>query len=670
MRSPESFLTLSWRIGRPLYMTEAYFDRLVDFLTRHHSVVDEVAFFETASHHLYLPMEFFRETATTLRSRIRALKSAGIRSVGINVLTTMGHVNEAWDFLPPLPFQPIVGHDGSISKSCACPNTPPFREYIREKYLLFAKAEPDFIWVDDDLRMHHKGVAYGCFCPNCLEILSRTVGKAFDRPELVKALSAPSDTELRAAWVEQNVRTLESLLAEVACVIHGENPAIRTGLMTAGPDWTTYSGMAFDRWYSALEAAKARPGGGFYSDEVPFEAFHKAIGIGRQCVLLPEHVRDCQYELENFPYATMNKAASTVINECTLALSAGCNGVAFNALGAFGVFGDDTFDDKEPLLARIEAARPFWQQVVEHAAGTSMAGLWPAWHPQLMARRTVREGEDWFAWSPLHSITVSQVLAKIGVPVAAASGEGTILSGRVAEGLDEGELRRILSGGVLMDAFALEALWQRGLGEHAGARIALWIDNGVAERFTDNPLNGPYPRALRDIRNEFWGDPYLNSALLEPLSPQVHVLSELETYLGERVGPCLTAFENALGGRVIVMGYAPWRFINLCTKRAQILNVADWATRGGLCVRIREAVTLTPLVRLSPDRHRGAIVLLNAGFDPIERATVEVRAPVTPVRLAASVRDAVALHPAPADGGWSVVLKNIPPWSVVALLLG
>jgi hypothetical protein len=147
---------------------------------------------------------------------VRALKQAGIPSVGINVLATIGHANEAWDYNAPLPFQPMVGHDGLVSRGCACPNTKEFRNYVRAKYELVAKAKPDFIWVDDDIRMHQHGVAYGCFCTTCLEIFNRiSGGQLHTRESLVAALNDPARRELRLAWVEQNIRSLESLLADV-----------------------------------------------------------------------------------------------------------------------------------------------------------------------------------------------------------------------------------------------------------------------------------------------------------------------------------------------------------------------------------------------------------------------------------------------------------------------
>jgi len=101
----------------------------------------------------------------------------------------------------------------------------------------------------------------------------------------------------------------------------------RIGLM----QWETDE--AFGRWFTALEATKARPGGGFYTDAMPLEMIGKALECGCQRASLPGAVTDVQYELENFPYQRLKKSATAVVNECSLALAYGLNGVAFNMLG-------------------------------------------------------------------------------------------------------------------------------------------------------------------------------------------------------------------------------------------------------------------------------------------------------------------------------------------------
>jgi len=664
--SGKSVPKLAWRIGINHWEPDDAFERLQAFLVEHLDIVHEVALFDTITHHLYIPLDLYEARAALLGRRLRALKAAGIPSAGVNVLCTIGHINEGWDYMPPLPFQAMVGHDGSLSKGCACPNTPELREYVRAKYVMVARQHPDFIWVDDDIRMHNHGVAFGCFCQTCLSIFSKETGQEWTREALVAAFDDPARGDVREAWVNHNIKTLESLLAEVADAVHSVAPEVALGLMTAGPGWTTYSGQAFDRWFSALRATKSRPGGGFYSDDTPMEMYHKAIEVGRQRAGLPAAVTDVQYELENFPYQMLRKAPGSVANECTLALAFGMNGIAFNALGM-----GRKLDEYRPIMERVRVARRMWDQLLPAVDGLATVGLWPAWTARLMARRKVRPGESWLYGDRRYSQTIADVLAGIGLPLSVDPPScGTVLAGRIAEAFSDDDLCRILAGGVLMDSETLTVLEERGLAHLAGVRVVQRRDNGVTEQFTDDPLNGAAAGDWRDARIEFWGDARGMADVLEPLAEKVRVLAMLRNYFGQIYGPCMTAYENELGGRVVVAGYAPWMFLYSADKREQLLNVADWLTRGALPVRVQEPVRLVPVARLSDDRARGAIVLLHAWLDPVENVTVHVRAPLTQVAMLTADGDLVPLSPKPAEGGWSVTLGPLPAWSVAALLLG
>jgi hypothetical protein len=518
-------LVLSWRIGLLLYESDKTFAGLCTFLKKHRDVVDEIAMFESNTHSVYIPPPVLQQRAELIRDRIFALKEAGIRSVGINVLATIGHINEAWDSLPALPFQPMIGHDGSASISCACPNTPEFREYMRNKYSLYAGINPDFIWVDDDIRMHHHGVAFGCFCPTCLKIFSEEKNKSYARQELLDALNAPGQGGLREACVEQNVRTTESLLKDIEEAVHGVDPGIDLGLMTVGAAWTTYSGQALDRWFNALKAVKTRPGGGFYTDERPVEMYHKAIEVGRQLEGLPGSVVERQYELENFPYMTLDKARVTVINECSLALGVGLNGIAFNALGSIG---DPHLTERESLLQEISKSRPFWETMLEYADGLPTRGLWPAWNRHMTSRQQVKEGLSWLEQDCSYHITLPNELGRIGLPLSVdRPGCAVILAGRVAETMDDAELKQVLSGPVLMDDATLTVLTDRGMDELAGVRVLRPYDNGVVERFTGDPINGPHSQTMRDVRIEFWNNTRGGACVLEPLASDVRTISRL-----------------------------------------------------------------------------------------------------------------------------------------------
>lgn len=658
-------LTLAWRIGLAHWETDAVFGELLALLDAHREVVDEVALFETMTHHLYIPLDDYARRMALAARRLAAFRQAGIPSAGINVLCTIGHMNEAWSYMPPLPFPCMVGHDGSVSTSCACPNTPEMRAYVRAKYTLVAQAGPDFIWVDDDLRLHHHGVAWGCFCPTCLALFAQRAGRTYTREALVAAFDAPEEGRVRALWVEQNIATLESLLTDVGEAVRQVNPAIPLGMMTAGAGWTTYSGQAFDRWFPALGATKGRPGGGFYSDATPLEMLGKAQDCGCQRAILPASVTDVQYELENFPYQRLKKSATAVVNECSLALAYGMNGIAFNMLGM-----SPSFEDSRPWMAAIPAARPVWAQWVAHTAGLPTAGLWPAWSSHLQAKRAVHPGESWLGWAPQHNITLPKVLGEIGLPLAAdAPGCGVVLCGRVAEAFSDAELTTMLSGGVLLDSTALEVLTARGLGALTGVRLDQRLDNGLIERFTADALNGSSAGTTRDARIEFWGDARGMGDVLAPLADGVRVLTTIEDYFGRTQGPAMTAFENALGGRVVVMGYAPWIFLHSVARRRQLQQVADWISRDAMPVRVDETVPLVSVARVAADRQRGAVMLLNAGMDAIPAATIHLRFPTRQARLLTIGQEArhLALHPE-ATGG-HLTLHDIEPWGLRILLL-
>ncbi len=130
----------------------------------------------------------------------------------------------------------------------------------------------------------------------------------------------------------------------------------------------------------------------------------------------------------------------------------------------------------------------------------------------------------------------------------------------------------------------------------------------------------------------------------------------------------MTAFENELGGRVVVMGYAPWIFLHSVGKRLQLQNVADWISRDTMPVRVDETVPLVSVARVAADRQRGAVMLLNAGMDTISEATVHLRFPARRVHLLTIGRKGRVLVVEPEATGSRITLKDIEPWGLRILV--
>ncbi len=656
-------MTLAYRIHLKQYETDEQFEILRSFLNEHRAAVDELALFSDYWHHGYTDPRLFAERMRIAARRIEQLHADGFGSVGINVITTMGHFSEAWDYLPKLPFQAMVGHDGAVSSCSPCPNTPEYRRYIAQRYRTAAEAKPVFIWVDDDVRMESHGeVMFGCFCPVCLA----RYGEAFDheeieREELVARLNAPDGRTWREEWVEFNVRTIEDLLADIARAVRQVNPDIELGLMTIGPTINTYSGQDITRWMNALGGNRIRPGHGYYEDSSPRGVIAKTLEVGRQNLETPPFVDEIQYELENFPYNRLDKSVQSALNECALALVAGCNGIAFNALKPL----PGAFDDFYELLRGIAGEREVWQALVDAAQGLPLVGAWPAADPRLMAKREVLDG-NWFSLGGLYNIEQPNSLAELGLPLTTdpKSAVVTLLSGRIAEALDDKALRSALSGGVLLDPSTLQVLWERGLGELAGVKVDRCFDNGLYERFTGHALNGAYAGESRDARmsmgnSEAWS--------LKPAGKGVAELTRYVAYDDSDQGIAMTAYENAIGGRVVAMGYFPWARLGSGHKRAQILAAVDWAAKGRVPLLIERLVRVTPFVRQSADGCRIAAVLLNTGFDPTDALEVRLRA--TPERVEWVQREGSVPLSIRRDGHDTLItVPDIAPWNYGVLI--
>ena len=654
-------MTLSYRISTLQYQADDQFERLMDLLKAHRPVVDEVALFTSFTHHMYIPLEVFARRCDLMARRLGQLRDARFKSVGINMLCTIGHLDEAWDIWPPLPFDRMVGHDGGTTKSCACPTSKEFVEYTRQAYRLVGQAKPDFVWVDDDLRMHHHTILWGCFCERCVKLFAaKHRGAPTSRKELVRRLDSPSGAALREAWVQNNNLVIANLLADIRKTTHRVSPKIATGLMTYGPSWGGYSGIEFDRWLKSLGARKARPGGGFYADHAPSDMIYKAFETARQIDLYHGQATDVQYELENFVYHKLDKSVQSVINECWLSLAAGCNGIAFNALNDMV----QSMDDYRDLMKGIEQARPLWDRYIAAAVGLPMVGIWPAWDRRMVAKRSVNG--DWFAPGGEYDFNRAIGLAGLGLPLT-TSPQGacaTILTGKLAEIFSDRQLKDMLTGGVMIDGPTLQILHARGLGHLAGVKVGTTYDNGVWETLAPHPINGAFAGDCRDVRTSFGGE---LSYELVPMDSGVEVLARLTGYDGRDMGPGACAFENELGGRVITLGYGPWSRCANTAKRSQLMAMADWVSRGRSPLRIDKTLRVLPMVRMSPDRKRLAVVLLNARLDPTGPFDLRLRAAANKVSLITA--DGLKPLAVRKEGDERIVtIKNIPPWQTAVVV--
>jgi hypothetical protein len=622
-------MNLAQRIPFDQVVKDENFSQLKKFCAVNTGILDELAFFFSfnSTHNGYTPLEAVREDASLIKRRMAELRRLGFKRVGINVLCTIGHIDESYSLYQNNPYVTIVGYDGARSKSCLCPVHEDFRQYIAGKYRVIAESEPDFIWVDDDLKLFWNGVKFGCFCDSCLDRFNRKAGTGYSRESLVAAMEKPDAVALRALFVRDTSDKITELLAVIKDAVRGVNPRMPLGFMTQHQSWSTYNGMSFTDWFGALDAVKGRPGEGFYRDTVPDDVCVKVFSCSRQAAEYPPSVTDIQYEVENFPYHLYEKSRRTVLNEVTLAVAVGMNGVLLNTLG-YGRLPEYDYSEVAGLYQCLGSHKALWNRMESFSRGFVNWGFYPAISSAYDRRRPLHGGESFFTTyenTRNHNVMQTYSLCQIGVPLSMdrESACGVLLAGDLPDGFTNEELKAFLSGALILDAGALAALERRGLGKYTGVRFIEDADNDCREYHNmADPVNAGVVEEFRCVHPAFWGG---GGAALEKLDDSVRTVSWLCDAGGRRLGIAASLFENELGGRVCVLGYGAWHKVLSYSRRIQIAHICDYLSGNAMQAKILSSIKAAEFIRTSADRKKTQVTIINLSLDPSGEITMAVR---------------------------------------------
>jgi hypothetical protein len=141
-------------------------------------------------------------------------------------------------------------------------------------------------------------------------------------------------------------------------------------------------------------------------------------------------------------------------------------------------------------------------------------------------------------------------LLRYGVPVTAGPARVNALFGQLAWAVEDGELERLLTGGLLLDGTAAAVLTERGFGPLIGVEVT-----EIVEREQHPAEPGPYAvERIRTEDGEIWLSVNTQPALarLAP-APGATVTTRVTTPDGQPWGPGRCRFTNDRGGRVVVL---------------------------------------------------------------------------------------------------------------------
>ena len=612
--------SVCFRIGQPIWSDEARFNELLDLFEANRGVTDEVTLF-TSETHPPLPLDVILQRLPILDARMKAARSRGYRS-GVNVLATLGHHEENLANSLSGEFTPMTDPNGNVCRGSLCPNDMRLRAYAERVYDGVASIHPDYIWIDDDVRLFgHMPIMACCFCDTCVDLFSKRCGTSFTRESLAAALGGGTLQErlkLRRAFLQHNRDTLKGLFALIEATVHKTAPGLPLGFMTGD---RFYEGYGFDTWAESLAGPTHapvlwRPGGGAYREDRLDDFVDKAHAMGRQVAPLPAHVQCIQSEVESFPYQRLKKSVHATRMEAAAYIAAGCTGTAFNVMSQY----NEPLDEFAPLIAGLKEARPFLDLLASHLGRFAPTGIHSGWVKDTYAASNP-EG-PWLSGpgAPGHC----NELWATGLPAAYAAAHApvTAFSGDLALALTEDEIQAALARGVYLDGPALTRLNDMGYGELTGFAVDKVLHIDCIEELTGQSLNATFAGRRRNGRQSFWKCP---TYLLRSMAEGTESISRCVDYTYAEVAPCcMGVFENKLGGRVCVAGYYPWEQLQNLSKASQLKSVMRWLSKDTLPAYVSSFHRVNVWAReTEPGRY--AIALLNAYLDPAAGLEIQIR---------------------------------------------
>ncbi|MEV7776002.1 hypothetical protein [Kitasatospora sp. NPDC086791] len=489
-----------------------------------------------AEDHLY-------DTAATA---VEVLRGAGL-DVSLNPWVTAGHADRGR--ADRLGFTPMVGPDGTVATAQASFACPRFRSWITAHYARFADLGSRVLWLEDDFRYHnHAPLTWGGgFEPLMLERLAELVGEPVTREQAVAAVTAPGAPHPWRALLQQVWRTAQlEVAAEVAAAVaKASGGRSQLGLMSSEPGVHSVEGRDWPALFDALAIdgqVSHRPHFARYGDAPGRELSFSVWMLELQRALRPAYVRS-EPEIENWPHTAWSKSDTQTWSELVAAQLAGADAMFLNIHPM-----QSGRAQRFPRVAELlRHSRPALDLIAGPASRTYGVAL-PVRQDAAAHVRTRRGGD--LAELAVDPGPAADFLLRYGVPVTAEDAPVRVLFGQLAWAYDDTEIRRMLSGGLMLDGTAAHILRARGFGDLLGITVEDVVEReGACE---------PGPYALERVLSGDGAGAYL-SVNVQPALARLRPAAGAETWTEiltsdhRAWGPGRCVFTNELGGRVGVL---------------------------------------------------------------------------------------------------------------------
>lgn len=534
-------------------------------------------------------LQWVEKYCKRLKPFVKKLQNNGI-VFSLNPWITVGHCDRGRDGSVNVPgLQTMVGHNGVQCTCCACQLSAPWQEHIRKVWTCYAQLKPDIIWVEDDLRtFNHKPVEFSCFCPLHMKRFSNLVGQEVTREELVAAILKPGKPHpWRKLYMDMQREVILEITNLFAETVHTVSPETSFGLMSSGPRAHCLEGRDWTKLTEAMAVGPkvvSRPPLGNYHESSLRGLYYSADMIRLTRHVLPESVVE-QTEVENVPFTQYSKSVSFTFLQMAASYAFGCEGVTMNLFDHLG----SPLSEEPELLDMLANEKRYLDALAETCKGKSpQRGVQVLFSDRHSYAKQLAAGSDYMSLMA-EDIGLPLTLDTLGLPVTYTDEKVRATTGQIIRSFSDDEITGFLSDGLFLDATAACVLVERGFGKYIGLES---IDEPVncdtieplcAEEFHNKSFGGAKGKMLTLTIPNLAGRPRVSRIVADA---KAKILSHLVDPDANRKMPGMLAFENSLGGRVVIhlMDWeTAWGVaFNTTYRRQQVQAVMKWLNKGPL----------------------------------------------------------------------------------------
>ncbi len=525
---------------------------------------------------------------------------------------------------PSKEFGRMVGADGKESPFSSCPLDPAFRKRVSSDMAMFARiARPAFIMTEDDLSIVSSTAGlYGCFCHWHLEEFARREGRRYTREDLVEIFSRKTEESyaLLRRWRELTKDSQVGFVRAIREAVDEETPEIPIGFAQSGHADT--EGDCTQAVCEAMAGPRHTPFARIWGTYYYYGTSAKAMP---EMLYMPlyhrQHIRGnfhFLHETDTYPHTRFFTSGAHMRAMMGIVYSFGYEGSVFHV--------QQYLDDpnEETAYGRMYAdERTRLTEAARVASHCSVKGVElpydPFWNTQDDRRNP--------AWV--------RCIGCFGIPYTSLPSEVAFWDDVKALHADHETVMRQLSKGLFLDGEAARILCGRGYGAYLGVEIGENVAHGcqrydlgerevIREEFLPEGAGRNMPSAHMYAE--------ANGTLLEvrPVDPACQVISEAYSFQKKLLGAAMTRFENALGGRVVVMGLTvrnnPSHALFNYRRQRLIQELVTWCADRYAYVREAPNVILVMNEAAEPQKSGflGMLTLVNMCPDALDEVNLHI----------------------------------------------